>query len=154
MKIFVDADAFPGAIRDIVIKACNRLNLQLIFVANQPLKLEKLDNLSLLVVPEGPNAADDRIVDAAESGDLVITADIPLADRVVAKQAFAMNPRAQLYTEDNIKDRLAMRELLNGLRDSGLITGGPAAFSNKDRQNFANALDRFLIRRQNAKRMD
>lgn len=146
MQIFVDADAFPNGIRDILIRASLRLNVPLIFVANKPLRLEKLVNLTLVVVPDGPDIADDRIVESVRPGDLVITADIPLADRVVAKQAFAMNPRGTLYTEHNIKDRLGMRDLLGDLRDSGMITGGPAAFSKKDRQAFANQLDSFLVR--------
>ena len=146
MKIFVDADAFPNVIRDILIKASQRLNLSLIFVANKPLRLEKLSNLSLILVPEGPDVADDRIVQSVRPGDLVITADIPLADRVVAKKAFAMNPRGTLYSEHNIKDRLAMRDLLGELRDNGMITGGPAVFCKKDRQAFANQLDSFLVR--------
>jgi len=147
MQIFIDADAFPNVIRDILIKASLRLNVPLIFVANKPLRLEKLANLSLIMVPEGPDVADDRIAGLVQPGDLVITADIPLADRVVAKKAFAINPRGKLYTEQNIKDRLAMRDLLNELRDNGMMmTGGPAEFSKKDRQAFANQLDSFLIR--------
>jgi len=108
MQIFIDADAFPNGIRDILIRAALRLNVPLIFVANKPLRLEKLANLTLVVVPDGPDVADDRIVESVMPGDLVITADIPLADRIVAKQAFAMNPRGTLYTEHNIKDRLGM----------------------------------------------
>lgn len=146
MQVFIDADAFPNGIKDILIKASQRLNIQLIFVANKPLRLEKLSNLSLVLVPEGPDVADDRIAQSVQPGDLVITADIPLADRVVAKNAFAMNPRGTLYTEHNIKDRLAMRDLLCDLRDNNMITGGPAAFSKKDRQAFANQLDSFLVR--------
>jgi len=146
MQIFVDADAFPNGIRDILLRAALRLNVPLIFVANKPLKLEKLANLTLVVVPDGPDVADDHIVESVRPGDLVITADIPLADRIVAKRAFAMNPRGTLYTEHNIKDRLGMRDLLGELRDSGMITGGPATFSKKDRQAFANQLDRFLVR--------
>ena len=146
MQIYIDADAFPSGIRDILIKASLRLKIGLIFVANKPLRLEKLANLSLILVPEGPDVADDRIAELVQPGDLVITADIPLADRVVTKKAFAMNPRGTLYTEHNIKDRLAMRDLLKELRDNGMVTGGPAAFSKKDRKNFANQLDSFLIR--------
>ena len=146
MQIFIDADAFPNVIRDIFIKASLRLNVPLIFVANKPLRLEKLANLSLIMVSEGPDVADDRIAGVVQPGDLVITADIPLADRVVAKKAFAINPRGKLYTEQNIKNRLAMRDLLNGLRDTGVMTGGPTEFSKKDRQAFANQLDSFLIR--------
>ena len=145
MQIFIDADAFPNVIRDILIKASLRLNIPLIFVANKPLRLEKLKNVSLIMVPEGPDVADDRITELIEAGDLVITTDIPLADRVVSKGAFAMNPRGKLYTEHNIKDRLAMRDLLNDLRDTGMITGGPAVFGKKDRQAFANQLDSFLV---------
>jgi uncharacterized protein YaiI (UPF0178 family) len=146
MKIYIDADAFPKGVRDILIKASVRLKLGLIFVANKPLRLEKLVNLSMILVPEGTDVADERIAELVQPGDLVITADIPLADRVVTKKAFAMNPRGTLYTEHNIKDRLAMRDLLKDLRDNGMVTGGPAAFSKKDRQNFANQLDSFLIR--------
>ena len=146
MQIFVDADAFPNGIRDIVMKASLRLNIPLIFVANKPLRLENQAQLSLIIVEEGPDIADDRIVGLVQPGDLVITADIPLADRVVTKNAYAMNPRGMLYTEHNIKDRLGMRDLLNGLRDNGMITGGPSVFSKKDRQAFANQLDRFLVR--------
>ncbi|MBN2178595.1 MAG: YaiI/YqxD family protein [Deltaproteobacteria bacterium] len=145
MQIYIDADAFPSGIRDILIKASLRLKIGLIFVANKPLRLEKLANLSLILVPEGPDVADDRIAELVQPGDLVITADIPLADRVVTKKAFAMNPRGTLYTEHNIKDRLAMRDLLKELRDNGMVTGGPAAFSKKDRKNFANQLDSFLV---------
>jgi uncharacterized protein YaiI (UPF0178 family) len=146
MQIFIDADAFPNVIRDILIKASLRLNVPLIFVANKLLCLEKLANISLIMVPEGPDVADDRIAGLVQPGDLVITADIPLADRVVAKKAFAINPRGKLYTEQNIKDRLAKRDLLNRLRDTGVMTGGPAEFSKKDCQAFANQLDSFLIR--------
>ena len=146
MQIFVDADAFPNVIRDILIKASIRLNVPLIFVANKPLRPEKHAHISFIVVPDGPDVADDRIAESVQPGDLVITADIPLADRVIAKKAFAMNPRGKLYTEDNIKDRLAMRDLLSDLRNTGEITGGPAVFNQKDRQAFANQLDSFLIR--------
>jgi uncharacterized protein YaiI (UPF0178 family) len=146
MQIFIDADAFPNVIRDILIKASLRLNVPLIFVANKPLRLKRLAHISLIMVPEGPDVADDHIAGLVQPGDLVITADIPLADRVVAKKAFAINPRGKLYTEHNIKDRLAMRDLLNELRDNGMLTGGPSEFSKKDRQVFANQLDSFLIR--------
>lgn len=146
MQIFIDADAFPNVIRDILIKASIRLNIPLIFVANKPLRLEKPANISLIMVPEGADVADDCIIGLVQAGDLVITADIPLANRVIAKKAFAINPRGKLYTEHNIKDRLAMRDLLNGLRDYGMMTGGPAEFNKKDRQAFANQLDSFLIR--------
>jgi hypothetical protein len=146
MRIYVDADGFPSAAKDLLIRAVIRVRGPLIFVANKPLRYEPSAIISSIIVPEGPNVADDRIVERVEPGDLVITADIPLADRVVAKGAFALNYRGKLYTEDNIKDRLAMRDLMNELRDSGMMTGGPAAFAKKDCQAFINQLDSFLIR--------
>jgi len=146
MKIYVDADGFPSAVKGLLIRAAIRLNVPLVFVANKKLKYESSDIISSIIVPEGPDIADDRIVDLAQPGDLVITADIPLADRVIAKGAFALDYRGKLYTEDNIKDRLALRDLLNGLREGGTMTGGPSMFSKKDCQTFVNHLDSFLIR--------
>jgi uncharacterized protein len=146
MRIFIDADAFPNVIKDILMRAAVRLNVPLVFVANKPVRVEDAAHISVILVPAGPDVADDRIAEFAQPGDLVITADIPLADRVVAKGAFALNPRGKLYTEENIKDSLAMRGLMNELRDGGMITGGPATFNKKDRQAFANGLDSFLIR--------
>jgi uncharacterized protein len=147
MRIYVDADGFPNAAKELVIRAALRLRVPLVFVANKKLRYAPSSLLSSVIVPEGPDVADDRIVAMAERGDLVITADIPLADRVVAKGAFALNPRGKLYTEGNIKDRLAMRDLLSELRDGGLMTGGPPTFSKKDCQAFVNQLDSFLTRR-------
>lgn len=146
MRIFIDADAFPNAIKDILTRASVRLNVPLVFVANKPVRVDDAGHITVILVPPGPDAADDRIAQLAEPGDLVITADIPLADRVVAKGAFALNPRGKLYTAENIKDSLAVRGLMNELRDSGMIRGGPAIFSQKDRQTFANGLDSFLVR--------
>ncbi len=146
MRIFIDADAFPNVIKDILIRASLRLNVPLCFVANKPVRVEGSANITVIQVPAGPDVADDRIAELAQPGDLVITADIPLADRVVTKGAFALDPRGKLYTQENIKNSLATRELMKELRDSGLMTGGPAAFSKADRQTFANRLDRFLIR--------
>jgi len=146
MQIFVDADAFPNVIKEILIRVAVRFHVPLVFVANQPVRIEQSANISSIVVPAGPDLADDRIADLTQPGDLVITADILLADRVVAKGGFAINPRGKLYTEDNIKDRLAMRNLMHELRDNGMITGGPSAFSRKDRQAFINQLNSFLIR--------
>ncbi len=147
MRIYVDADGFPTAAKDLVIRAALRLQVPLVFVANKKVRYEPSAVISSIIVPEGPDVADDRIVEMAEPGDLVITADIPLADRVVAKGAFALNPRGKLYTEGNIKDRLAMRDLLSELRDGGMMTGGPSLFSKKDCQAFVNQLDSFLMRR-------
>ena len=146
MQIFIDADAFPNVIKDILIRASTRLKVPLVFVANKPLKVEDAVHISVILVPAGPDVADHCIAELVRAGDLVITADVPLADRVVSRGAFALNPRGKLYTEENIKDSLAMRGLMNELRDSGVITGGPAIFSKKDRQAFANVLDSFLTR--------
>ncbi|MBA4377046.1 MAG: YaiI/YqxD family protein, partial [Anaerolinea sp.] len=119
MRIFIDADAFPNVIKDILMRAAVRLNVPLVFVANKPIRVDDAAHISVILVPAGADVADDSIAELAQPGDLVITADIPLADRVVAKGAFALNPRGKLYTEENIKDSLAMRGLMTGLRDSG-----------------------------------
>jgi uncharacterized protein YaiI (UPF0178 family) len=145
MRIYVDADAFPNTLKEILIRAGARTNAPVIFVANKPLRLEPSANLSFVLAPAGPDLVDDRIAELVQPGDLVITADIPLADRVIAKGAYAIDPRGDLYTEENIKDRLALRGLLTELRDTGEITGGPAGFGRRDRQAFANQLDRILI---------
>lgn len=146
MRIYVDADGFPKAAKDILIKAALRRGVPVVFVANKPIRCGTSKLFSSLLVPGGPDIADDHIVEMVAPGDLVVTADIPLADRAVAKGAFALNPRGKLYTEENIKDRLALRDLLCDLRNDGLMTGGPPAFSRKDSQTFANQLDRFLAR--------
>ncbi|HEY5497126.1 MAG TPA: YaiI/YqxD family protein [Syntrophales bacterium] len=146
MKIYVDADGFPSAVKGLLIRAAIRLHVSLVFVANKKLKYESSVIISSIIVPEGPDIADDRIVELAQPGDLVITADIPLADRVIAKGAFALDYRGKLYTEDNIKDRLALRDLLYELRDGGMMTGGPSMFNKKDCHTFANQLDSFLMR--------
>jgi uncharacterized protein len=146
MRIFIDADAFPNVIKDILIRASVRLDIPLVFVANKTVRVADAAHISLILVPAGPDVADNRIAELIQPGDLLITADIPLADRVVNKGAHALNPRGKLYTQENIKDSMAIRGLMNELRDSGLITGGPATFNKKDRQTFANQLDSFLIR--------
>jgi len=146
LKIYVDADGFPSAVKGLLTRAAERLRVPLVFVANKKLKYESSVIISSIIVPEGPDIADDRIVELAQPGDLVITADIPLADRVVAKGAFALDYRGKLYTEDNIKDRLALRDLLYELRDGGMVTGGPSTFSKKDCHAFVNQLDSFLVR--------
>jgi uncharacterized protein len=146
MRIYVDADGFPRAAKDILIRVVLRLRVPVVFVANKPVRHDPSVLISSLIVPEGPDIADDRIAELAAPGDLVVTADIPLADRVVAKGAYALNPRGKLYTEENIKDRLAMRDLLSELRNGGLMTGGPPAFGRKDAQAFADQLDRFLVK--------
>jgi uncharacterized protein YaiI (UPF0178 family) len=146
MQILIDADATPVVIKDILFRAVERNQIPLILVANQPMKFPKSHYISLIVVAAGPDEADDRIAEIVQPGDLVITADIPLADRVVTLGGYALNPRGEFYTEANIKERLAMRDLMDELRNSGINTGGQSAFSSRDRQAFANQLDRFLTK--------
>lgn len=146
MHIWVDADAFPAILKEMLFRAAERMKVPVVMVANQPMRVPKSELFSCLVVKEGFNAADDRIIEEIKPGDLVVTADIPLADRVVSGGAIAINPRGRLYTEANIKDHLAMRNLLDELRSTGEVTGGPAPFTDKDRQEFINQLDRFLTR--------
>ena len=149
MKILVDADACPVAVKEILYKTAKRLNLEVILVANQVLRTPKSDRIHSIIVPAGPDEADDHIVELTESGDLIISADIPLADRVIKKGGIVLDSRGILMTENNIGERLATRNLLDELRTSGMETGGPAAYSKKDKQNFANQLDRFLTQALN-----
>lgn len=146
MQIWVDADACPNAIKEILFRAAERKHIQLTLVANAPLRTPPSRFVKALQVPGGFDQADRRIVELAQAGDLVITADIPLAADVVAKGTQALNPRGELYTVDNIKERLAMRDLMDELRKGGVNTGGPAALSLSDRQQFASRLDRILSR--------
>ena len=146
MQILVDCDAMPVVIRDILSRAAERRGIAVTLVANQRLAPVNSRLVKSIIVPVGPDAADDRIVELVEAGDLVITADIPLADRVVSKGAYAINPRGELYTEENIKERLATRDFLTELRSGGEITGGPPTFNQKDRRIFADQLDLFLTR--------
>jgi len=144
MRIWVDADACPNVIKDILFRAAERARVILTLVANQPIRTPPSQYIKALQVPAGFDVADNRIVELAEAGDLVITADIPLAAGVIDKGGHALDPRGETYTRDNIKERLAMRKLMDELRSRGIDTGGPATFSNADRQAFANKLDRFL----------
>jgi len=146
MQILVDCDAMPAGVREILYRAGERRGIIVTLVANQRLAPVKSRFVKTIVVPAGPDAADDRIVELVEANDLVITADIPLADRVVGKGAYAINPRGELYTEENIKERLSMRDFLSELRSVGEITGGPPTFNQKDQRLFADQLDRFLTR--------
>ena len=144
MQIWVDADACPGEIKELLFRAAKRTQTRITLVANQPLRTPRSEFIDSLLVPAGLNVADQRIVELVEPGDLVITADIPLAADVVAKGGQALNPRGTLYTDSNIGAILASRDLMDDLRGEGVITGGPANFNNKDRQAFANQLDRWL----------
>jgi uncharacterized protein YaiI (UPF0178 family) len=144
MQIWVDADACPRAIKEILYRAAERVGMQLILVANQPLQVPGSRFIRTVQVSAGFDVADNYIVQAVDEGDLVITADIPLAAEVIASGARALNPRGELYTQDNIRERLNMRDFMDTLRGSGVDTGGPAAFSNAERMAFANRLDRLL----------
>ncbi len=144
MKIWVDADACPGVIKDILFRAAKRTGVQLTLVANQPVPIPPSPHIKFIQVAHGFDVADNEIVKRVTTGDLVITADIPLAAEVIEKGGHALNPRGELYTVDNIKARLSMRNFMDTLRSSGVDTGGPAALSQADRQAFANHLDRFL----------
>ena len=145
-KIWVDADACPRVIKEILFRAADRVEMPLILVANQPLQVPGSRYIRTIQVGAGFDVADSYIVQQAETGDLVITADIPLAAEVIARGCLALNPRGDLYTVDNIRQRLNMRDFMDTLRSSGVDTGGPAAFSQADRQAFANQLDRLLAR--------
>ena len=146
MKILIDADACPSVVKEILYKVSHRLQLKLVFVANQYMKFPSNSLISSVIVKSGPDEADNHIVEIMEAGDLVITEDIPLADRVVKKGGTIITPRGKLLTEDNISQKLAVRNLMNDLRNEGIMTGGPRAFGNKEKQLFANALDKFLTR--------
>lgn len=144
MQIWVDGDACPNAVKEILYRAAVRVKVPLVLVANAMLRTPPSKYISTIRVAAGLNVADDEIARRCEKGDLVITADIPLAADVVAKGAFALNPRGELYTDETIRERLSMRNFMDDLRSSGIDTGGPSALSQKDRQAFANNLDRFL----------
>jgi uncharacterized protein YaiI (UPF0178 family) len=146
MKIWVDADACPAVIKDILFRAANRTGTLVTLVANQPIQVPASEFIRTVQVSSGFDVADNEIVKRLAPGDLVITADIPLAAEVIAKGGFALNPRGELYTGDNVRARLNMRDFMDTLRASGINTGGPPAINQRDRQEFGNSLDRFLSR--------
>ncbi len=145
MHIWVDADACPNVIKEILFRAARRTGLPLTLVANQPVRVPPGRNIRSIQVAAGFDVADNWIVAQVQPGELVITADIPLAAAAVAQQAYALNPRGEFYTEANIRQRLTMRNFMDQLRSTGIDTGGPAAFHQRDRQAFANQLDRWLV---------
>ena len=146
MKIWVDADACPQVIKEILFRAAERKQVLTTLVANTRLRIPSSPFIKSVRVPGGFDVADHWIVQQVQPGDLVITADIPLAAEVIARGAHGLDPRGELYSEDNVRDRLAMRNLLQELRSTGDILGGPAPFDQGNRQLFANHLDRFLTR--------
>lgn len=147
MQIWVDADACPKVVKEILYRAAERTGLLLTLVANQQLTVPRLKNIRTLRVASGFDVADNEIARRLAKGDLVVTADIPLAAEVIAKGGLALNPRGELYTTANIQSRLSMRDFMDSLRAAGVETGGPASLSPSDRQAFANQLDRLLSTR-------
>lgn len=146
MKIWIDADACPKVIKDILFRAANRTSTAIVLVANSLLITPPSRFISTVRVEKGFDSADNYIVQHLDAGDLVITADIPLAAEVVAKQGLALNPRGELYTANDIRQRLGMRDMMEQLRSGGVNVGGPAAFSIKETAAFGKALDKFLAR--------
>src|SRR5512135_3323892 len=144
MQIWVDADAGPKVIKEILFRAAERRQIQLTLVANKLLYCPPSRFIRPMQVPAGFDVADNKIAELVAPGDLVITADIPLAAEVIARGGHALNPRGEFYTTDTIRERLAMRNFMETLRGSGVETGGPSSFSQGDRQAFANQLDKFL----------
>lgn len=149
MRIWVDADACPNTIKDILFRAATRTKTSLILVSNHPVTAPPSPFISKMQVVLGFDVADNKIVESVNAKDLVITADIPLANAVIEKGCKALNPRGELYTAANIKERLAIRNFSTDLRNSGVRTGGPSIISKKDIQTFANNLDKLLVNRYN-----
>ena len=146
MHIWVDADACPGPIKQTLFRAAQRTGIELTLLANHGLQVPAAPNIRFLQVEKGFDVADDAIVQRAQPGDLVITADIPLAAEVIAQGALALSPRGELYTKDNVRARLNIRDFMTTLRDSGVQTGGAPPLSQADRQQFANRLDTLLAK--------
>lgn len=146
MRIWVDADACPVVIRDILFRAAGRTGVKVILVANQPIRVPASPHIEFVQVGLGFDVADNEIVKSAVSGDLVVTADIPLAAQVMESGVHALSPRGELYSPETIRQRLNMRDFMDTLRASGIHTGGPPALSKRDRQSFANHLDKMLAR--------
>ena len=146
MIIWLDADACPRPIKDIVMKAAERNKVQAVLVANQPLHIPHSPFISFQLVAAGLDVADNHIVQNLSQNDIVITADVPLASNVVDKGAVAINPRGTLYTEANVKESLSVRDFMQELRDTGLVQGGPPPFNNKDKQAFAATFDKYLTK--------
>ena len=144
MKLFIDGDAFPNLLKAIVLRAVEKQKIDTVVIANKKINIGTSNHIKYIIVDQGADEADDKIVELVETNDLVITADIPLADRTIAKNAHAIDHRGAMYTQDNIKQYLAIRNLMQEIRDSGEMTKGPAPFSQKDAQQFANSLNACL----------
>ena len=152
MIIWVDADACPGVIKEVIYKTAERMKIKAVFVANQKLRLPQSEFIDSIVVGAGFDVADNEIVERLSTEDLVVTADIPLASAVVDKGAVGLNPRGEVYSDANIKTRLGMRNLMDTLRADGIETKGPPPLNDKAKQEFANSLDRTLVQMEKKKR--
>lgn len=152
MKIWVDADACPVVIKEVLFRAAQRTGVEITFVANQYIRTPAAANIISLQVEAGFDVADNEIVKRTEAGDLIITGDIPLADEVITKGGHALSSRGELFTKDNIKSRLNIRDFMETMRSSGIQSGGPAPMSQADRQQFANQLDKWLVQWQRAQK--
>lgn len=144
MKIWVDADACPGVVKNILFKAVDRTRVELTLVANHPMKMPQRNYITFLQVSSGFDEADNRILELLDKGDLVITADIALAAQVLEKEGYALNPRGRLYSKDSIREQMRMKAFKESLRDSGIDTGGPSAINQKNTSRFANHLNKWL----------
>ena len=148
LKIWVDADACPVVIKEIIFRAANRTKTEVTLIANQYIRTPPSKFINSIQVPKGFDVADNEIVQRCNANDLVITSDIPLADEVIAKGAQALSPRGELFTRENIKSRLNIRDFMDTLRSSGVQTGGPPALGSSEKQAFGNELDKWLVFRQ------
>ena len=146
MTLFIDGDAFPNLLKPIVLRSIERLKLPTKVIANKKINIGRSAHIEYIIVDQGADEADHLIVELCQKGDLVITADIPLADRIITKEGHAIDHRGELYSIDNIKQYLAMRNLMESIRESGEITGGPKAFGQKDAHAFANQFNAFLAK--------
>jgi hypothetical protein len=146
MKIWVDADACPGGVKEIIVRAARRLRVHAVFVANKAIGLPESACLSTVRLARDPEAVDEYIAEQAEEGDLAVTQDIPLAAALIPKGVVAMTPRGELFTEANMGERLSIRNFMQDIREAGTVTPGPRPFSQRDRQRFADAFDRELTR--------
>ena len=146
MRLFIDGDAFPRLLKPITLKAIERLAIPTVVIANKKISIGNSSHIQYLVVAQGADEADHRIVEMVREGDLVITADIPLADRIISKGAHAIDHRGALYSTENIKQYLAMRNLMESIRETGEMTGGPKPFGSKDAHAFANQFNAFLTK--------
>jgi len=144
MKLYIDGDALPNILKPILVRAIDKLNIETFVISNKRITIGDSNHINYIIVEAGADEADNKIVEMLEADDLVITADIPLADRTITKKAHAIDHRGELYTTENIKQYLAIRDLMQSIRDSGEVTKGPPPFTQKDAQKFANQFNKFL----------